>query len=891
MPNSPVASLAASTDWHTLAPGEAARQLGVAIDAGLGEGEAARRLVLHGPNQLQEARRRGPLAIFIAQFADFMIAVLLVAALISGLAGEPIDTVAILVIVLLNAVIGFFQEYRAEQAMNALRRLAAPGARVMRGGRVQQVQAVALVPGDIVLLEAGVLVPADLRITESAHLRVAEAALTGESEPAHKAVAALQDPSLNVADRRNLAYKGTVVVYGRGAGLVVATGMETELGRIASLLSNQDAGRTPLQARLARFGQRLAFAVLAVCAVIFAAGLARGEPAMLMFLTAISLAVAAIPEALPAVVAISLALGAKRMVIRHALVRRLPAVETLGSVTYVCSDKTGTLTLNKMRVECSWFDARRQPVEAMQEAMQPDSAGRDSAMSELLRAMVLVNDALPAHGAEPGGEPTEAALLEAALSAGLDWQALRQAMPRIAELPFDSERRRMATLHRNGSAVTAFVKGAPESVLPLCRAQWADAGERPFDAAQAIREAEAMAAEGLRVLAFAVRRFDALPDRQEAAEEALLFLGLVGLMDPPRAEAAGAVAECREAGIVPVMITGDHPSTARAIAERLGILAPGGPLLTGRELSALSDVQLAERVLSVRVYARVNPEQKIRIVSALQSRGECVAMTGDGVNDAPALKRADIGVAMGLGGTDVAREAADMVLLDDNFATIVHAVREGRRIFDNIRKFIRFAMTGNAGEIWTIFLAPFLGLPIPLLPIHILWVNLVTDGLPGLALAIEPAERGVMQRPPRPPGENVFSGGMWQHIIWVGLMIGAVSLFAQAWALNHGAHAQSMVFTVLTLSQLAHVMAIRSESESLFSIGVFSNRVLALTVVATTAMQMATLYVPVLNAVFKTEPLAPAELALCLVLAGLVFAGVEAEKWAMRRGWIYRANP
>ena len=867
-----------------MSPEQAGNALQAGNGQGLGPSEAAIRLASTGPNRLPAVRRRSALAMFLGQFTDFMIIVLLVAAGISGLVGEAVDTIAILVIVLLNACMGFAQEYRAEQAMDALRQLAAPVARVRRDGQVLAIAADELVPGDTVLLEAGAMVPADLRLVEVARLRVAEAALTGESEPVAKTVAAIADASVGLADRTNLAFRGTIAVDGRATGLVIATGSRTEVGRIATLLSDQQPSSTPLQARLARFGQRLALAVIAVCLVIFAAGLARGEPAMLMFLTAISLAVAAIPEALPAVVAISLALGASRMVHRHALVRRLPAVETLGSVTYVCSDKTGTLTLNRMRVEAYWVHAEHHAADGGAGA----AARTQGAWPEIHSAMALVNDAVPARDGAASGEPTEVALLEAALASGLDWGALTRRHPRAAELPFDSERMRMATLHRDGSAVVAYVKGAPESVLPRCRRQLHAGGEQPFDADEAARAAEAMAAQGLRVLAFALRRFGALPERRETAEEELLFIGLVGLMDPPRAEAQQAVAECRRAGIVPVMITGDHPATARAIAVRLGILEPGGDVLAGRELAALGDAELAQKARTVRVYARVDPEQKIRIVAALQANGECVAMTGDGVNDAPALKRADIGVAMGRGGTDVAREASDMVLLDDNFATIVHAVREGRRIFDNIRKFIRFAMTGNAGEIWTIFLAPFLGLPIPLLPVHILWVNLVTDGLPGLALAAEPAERRVMQRPPRAPDESIFARGMWQHIAWVGLLIGAVSLVAQSWALGHGAHAQSMTFTVLTFAQLAHVMAIRSETESLFRIGLMSNRMLALTVAGTFVLQLATLYVPMLNEVFKTEPLAAGELAVCIALALVVFAGVEAEKWAARRGWLYQ---
>ena len=901
MPLEPVRD--ATLPWHTLDAAAAARELGVDPASGLSEDEAAQRLKRHGANRLPEGATRSMAAMFFGQFADFMIGVLLVAALISGIAGEPIDTIVIVVIVLLNAVIGFTQEYRAEQAMNALRQLATPLAHVRRNGRLMTAAAAELVPGDVVLLEAGALVPADLRLIDCARLRIAEATLTGESEPVDKHTNAMGDAALGIADRLNLAYKGTVVAYGRGTGIVVATGLATELGHIATLLATQEAVKTPLQRRLARFGQRLALAVLALCTVIFAAGLVRGEPLLLMFMTAISLAVAAIPEALPAVVAITLAFGAARMVRQRALVRRLPAVETLGSVTWICSDKTGTLTQNRMRVESYWVHGKRHsPAEL------PQHAERQGAWHAMHHAMALVNDATlevasRADDAEPStrassshvamGEPTEVALLEAAVGAGfaggVPWHDLVQQQPRVAELPFDSERKLMATLHREqpGERIVAYVKGAPEAVLQRCRAQWSEHGTDTFDAEAALVAAETMAGEGLRVLAFALRRFDALPECHDDAEEGLLFLGLVGLMDPPRPEAAHAVAECRRAGIVPVMITGDHPSTARAIAERLGILQHGDELITGKELAAMSDAALVARVTTVRVFARMDPEQKIRIVAALQERGECVAMTGDGVNDAPALKRADIGVAMGRGGTDVAREAADTVLLDDNFSTIVDAVREGRRIFDNIRKFIRYAMTGNSGEIWTIFLAPFLGLPIPLLPIHILWVNLVTDGLPGLALASEPAERGVMQRMPRPPRESVFAGGMWQHIIWVGLLIGAVSLISQAWAIEHGAPSQSMTFTVLTLAQLAHVMAIRSERESLFTIGLFSNLPLLLSVLVTVALQLSTLYVPAMNAAFHTEPLDASELTLCFALAAVVFIGVEIEKCAVRRGWIY----
>jgi Ca2+-transporting ATPase len=584
------------------------------------------------------------------------------------------------------------------------------------------------------------------------------------------------------------------------------------------------------------------------------------------------------------VVTISLALGAARMVRQNALIRRLPAVETLGSVTYICSDKTGTLTLNQMQVDC---------VLAAGET-RPQLQGAEGApWRELGLAMALCNDAVADADGKLSGDPTETALLEAAQAAGFNQAALQETLPRQAEIPFDSERARMSTLHRDGAAVLMLVKGAPEGVLSLCVDQLAASGTAAIDQAALQDEAEQLAAQGLRVLAFALKRLPAVPDTLDAAsvETGLTFIGLAGMIDPPRPEAAESVAACKTAGIIPVMITGDHPATARAIASRLGIIEDGGRVLTGSELARLSLEDFEREVESVRVYARINPEQKIKIVQALQDKGEFVAMTGDGVNDAPALKMADIGVAMGKGGTDVAREAAHMTLLDDNFATIVHAVREGRRIFDNIRKFVKYTMTSNSGEIWTIFLAPFLGLPIPLLPIHILWINLVTDGLPGLALANEHAERNVMQRPPRPPKESIFAHGMWQHILWVGLLMGGVSLLTQAWAIHTGsAHWQSMVFTVLTLSQLGHVLAIRSERESLFTQGVLSNRLLVGALVLTFALQMAVLYVPSLNPIFKTEPLGLDELALCLALSSVVFIGVEIEKWLVRRGWIYASN-
>lgn len=869
--------------WHCLDGEQIAAHLDVDLVKGLSVQAAESRLKQAGPNVLREAGRRHPLVMLAAQFTDFMILVLIAAAVVAGIAGDPQDAIAIMVIVLLNGMVGFIQEYRAERAMAALKKMAAPQARVIRGGQPMLIDAAELVPGDLVELEAGNIVPADLRLTELAALKVDESALTGESQAVEKQLAQLGEADLPLGDRLNLAYKGTIATYGRARGLVVATGMQTELGEIAALLSGESE-KTPLQKRLARFGQHLALVVLAICAIIFVAGWLRGEPPLLMLLTAVSLAVAAIPEALPAVVTISLALGAARMVKQNVLIRRLPAVETLGSVTYICSDKTGTLTLNRMHVDCAWADGETRP------SLQQTQA---APWRELGLAMALCNDAVTDAAGKLAGDPTETALLEAALAAGFEQTTLRENHPRLAELPFDSVRARMSTLHRDGETVLVLVKGAPEGLLPLCIDQLERDGTTSIDQAALQRESDRLAAQGLRVLAFALKKLPAVPNTLDPSslESGLTFLGLAGLIDPPRPEAAAAVAACKAAGIIPVMITGDHPATARAIASRLGIIEAGGKVLTGSELARLSLEEFEHEVESVRVYARTNPEQKIKIVQALQDKGEFVAMTGDGVNDAPALKMADIGVAMGKGGTDVAREAAHMTLLDDNFATIVQAVREGRRIFDNIRKFVKYTMTSNSGEIWTIFLAPFLGLPIPLLPIHILWINLVTDGLPGLALANEGAERNVMQRPPRPPQESIFAHGMWQHILWVGLLMGGVTLLTQAWAIHSGsAHWQSMVFTVLTLSQLGHVLAIRSERESLFTQGPLSNKLLVTALLLTFILQMAVLYVPWLNPIFKTEPLSLGELAACLVLSSVVFIGVEIEKALVRRGRLYASS-
>ncbi len=884
--------------WHQKEIDSAIEELESSLQ-GISSEMAFQRLEIYGPNKLKEKKKKTSLDILIGQFADFMILVLILAAIVSGFIGELSDTIAILVIVILNAVIGFIQEYRAEKAMAALKKMAALSATVIRDGQPQSVAAVDLVPGDVVVLEAGMVVPADMRLLESAHLKLDEAALTGESVAVEKHTRALHDERLPVGDRKNMAYKGTYVTHGRGTGIVIATGMSTELGSIATLLQEEEEVRTPLQKRLASFGQKLAIVVLVICAIVFGAGIMRGEPPFLMLLTAISLAVAAIPEALPAVITIALALGAKKLVRQNALIRKLPAVETLGSVTYICSDKTGTLTLNRMTVARIYADGGMVRAEELRPGgdetppLVEVTGSLSSPYSEFFRAMALSNDAQPGNDGTVLGDPTEIALYKFAKEYGFDKKKLDGDYPRVAELPFDSERKCMTTFHRlpasssGGASFVSFTKGAVDVVVEKSKSVLTSSGLTPLDARRFEEFNELMAADGLRVLCIAMRRWDGLPDElsAEQAEADLTILGLAGLMDPPREEAREAVAMCKTAGIIPVMITGDHPVTAHTIAVSLGIIQNNSSsIITGRELEDLRLEDFEERVEQVRVYARVAPKQKLEIVKALQDRGQFVAMTGDGVNDAPALKRADIGIAMGITGTDVSKEAAHMILLDDNFATIVKAIREGRRIFDNIRKFIKYTMTSNSGEIWTIFLAPLLGLPIPLLPIHILWINLVTDGLPGLALAVEPVEKGAMKRPPRHPSESIFARGLGIHILWVGLLMGVVSIFVQALSIKTGHPGwQTMVFTVLCLSQMGHVLAIRSETESLFAQGVLSNKPLVGAFVITFALQMATVYIPFLNPIFKTTPLAWNELAFTLALSAVVFVAVEVEKLVKRR--------
>ena len=838
-----------------------ARQLSVDPGAGLDAEAVIQRLAEYGPNAFATRRRSSWPRLVANQFRDFMIMVLVAAAIVSGNVGEPRDAIAIVVIVVLNAAVGVFQEYRAERALEALRSLVVQTTQVRRAGRTKTVPTRELVPGDVVLLAPGAAVPADMRLFEAQELAADESALTGESRAVAKNADATREMDLALGDRHSMAFSGSVIARGRGEGIVCATGVHTELGQIAEMLRTLPITRTPLQQRLARFGRRLALIVLGICAVIFLLGLLRGEPVVLMFLTAVSLAVAAIPEALPAVITVSLALGARKMSRANALMRRLPAVETLGSVTYICADKTGTLTENRMRVD--FIEAGGERHEAI---------GADSKHEEPLLgiALALNNNVEFDEAGAASGEPTELALYEFARRCGYDRQQLLRDLPRQREVPFHSETKRMITVHDGPDGLVAFAKGAPEAIMPLCSTV----------AGELLERAGQLAHEGFRVLAVAGKR----PADVDNIDSGFDLLGLAALSDPPREGVQEAVAECRSAGISPVMITGDHPGTALAIANRVGIAGEDEAVVTGAELAGLSDREFADRVAGIRVYARVDPAQKIRIVEALQERGEFVAMTGDGVNDAPALRRANIGVAMGKKGTDAAREAADMVLLDDNFTTIVAAVREGRRIFDNILKFVRYTMTSNAGEIFTMLLAPFLGLPIPLLPIHILWINLVTDGLPGLALAAEPAETEVMQKSPRPPEQRIFTGPMLQRIFWVGLLIGGLSIVGQAWSFHGGSgNWQTVVFTVLTLSQLVNVLALRSENESVFSRRFLGNRPILAAVLLTLLLQFFVIYWKPMQAVFNTAPLTAAELGVCLLLPVAVLIVSETEKSVRRR--------
>lgn len=890
-------------DWHLRNIIDCLADLDSDQVTGLASNDVLHRLATQGSNELQDRGGTSPWRILWEQFTSTMALILSAAALLSALVGSYKDSITILAIVILFAMLGFYQEYRAEQSMRALKKLAVPTVRVRREGAVTEIPAVDLVPGDVVLLEAGNLVPADCRIIESFSLRTQESSLTGEAEEVEKSTSALAGENIPIGDRRNMLYMGTLVSYGRGVALVVATGMNTELGRIAELLQQVKAEWTPLQRRLDQLGKVLAVFSVAIAAVIFLLGMLRGENLREMLMTAVSVAVAAIPEGLPAVVTITLAIGAQRMLRKRALIRKLPAVETLGSVTVICSDKTGTLTQNRMTV------TELLPVSEL----LPSGAVTGEIMGErdlLLVAACLCNDAvLKAAGQDAIGDPTETALLVAAAEGGFLRHELEAVLPRSAEIPFDSKIKRMITIHAPvdsdmcvslgftdqpvANQQLLVSKGSMDAVLELCDhiAGSIPRAKMTFDTRRIVEAAaNKLAAQGRRVLAVACGL------RNSSSEDlhGLGLIGLVAMMDPPRAEARAAVASCRSAGIRAVMITGDHPLTAGSIAQEVGV-ASDGRVLTGAELDVMGVDGLASLVTETSIFARVSPEHKLLIVEALQQHGAVVAMTGDGVNDAPALKKADIGVAMGAVGTDVARAAADMVLLDDNFATIVAAVEEGRTIYDNIRKFIVFSVSGNMGKILAVLLLPFAGLPNPLTPLQLLWLNLLTDGLLGLGMGVERPEPDIMERSPVPPSSGIFDRATIRRVILTGMTIGFSSMLV-AWYfwryqdLHPAEHWQSVLFTSLAFAQIGQALALRSFKYSLFQLGVFTNPLLLAMAVGVLLLQGVAIYLPALQPWFRTAPLSWLGLVAAVIPGVVVFIVLEVDKVFSGRNNAFSSN-
>ncbi|WP_019911464.1 calcium-translocating P-type ATPase, SERCA-type [Paenibacillus sp. HW567] len=916
--------------WHRLGAEELQKMFGVHPESGLSGEDAAEKLKENGHNELSEGKAVSPLTLLLNQFKDFMVLVLMGATLVSGLLGEYLDAITIVAIIMLNGVLGFVQEFRAERSLRALKQLSAPSAKVLRDGKLAHIPAKMLVPGDIVLLESGDRIPADVRWLQCSALYAEESALTGESVPVSKHSEAIRAEEIPLGDQKNIGFMGTMVTRGTGKAIVVRTGMDTEMGKIADLIQNTESQETPLQHRLEQLGKILIYVSLGLTIVVVAAGILHGQPVAGMFLAGVSLAVAAIPEGLPAIVTIALALGVQRMIKRKAIVRKLPSVETLGCASVICSDKTGTLTQNKMTVTQLWNAGRKLEVTGegyaprghVLQKGKPIDLKNDQNLRRMLQIGALCSNAeivetFPGDargkrkGKEKGGEtdnslagqsvwelkgdPTEGALVALSAKMGLTAQNLAVTYTREAEFPFDSERKLMSVVVSHPGGRMLCTKGAPDVLLNCCSYMLWEGGVVPCTPTlrQKVMEAnEEMASGALRVLGMAYRdiRTGEVPGSDKEAESQLVFVGLAGMIDPPRREVRDAISVTRRAGIKTVMITGDHGTTAEAIAHQLGILQRGGTVLTGSQLSRMDDDALDKVSDNVYVYARVSPEHKLRIVKSLQRQGHVVAMTGDGVNDAPAIKAADIGISMGITGTDVTKEASALVLGDDNFSTIVAAIEEGRNIYENIRKFIRYLLASNVGEILTMFFAMMLGLPLPLVPIQILWVNLVTDGLPAMALGVDQPEKDLMEHKPRGAKENIFARRLGWKIISRGLLIGLCTL-AAFWLtlrIDPGSpaqliRAQSVAFATLVMAQLIHVFDCRS-SRSVFHRNPFQNKYLVLAVLSSVLLMLAVMYLPPLQPVFKTVPLSLREWCLVLVASGIpTFAMGAGSVWGGKK--------
>ena len=893
------------TRWYQLSVKQTCEALGTNSSHGLSQEKARKCLAQFGPNELVQKEKISPWAIFLEQFKSFLIIILLIATVLSAVVGEVADAILIGVIVFFAAGLGFVQEYRAEQAMEALKKMAAPTASVLRNGKEQEIASKELVPGDIIILRTGDRMPADARLIEAINLKADEASLTGESVPTEK----MSDPikgEVSVGDRRNMVFMGTAAVYGRAKAIVTATGMCTEFGKIAGMLQEVKAERTPLQINLDRVGKYIGIGALIMCFALAGLGIMRGHGILEMFIWGVALAVAAVPEALPAVVVISLALGVKRMVKRHALVRRLPAVETLGSTTFICSDKTGTLTQDQMTIRRIYVDGKLIDVTGTGYEPKGDfhldgkvlEPKQDIALETLLRVSSLCNDTslTSVDGVwEIKGDPTEGALVVAAAKAGLWQKELTSQLPRIDEIPFSSETKRMTTIHQTPEGKVAYSKGAPEIMLDSCSYIYADGEERQLtakDKDNVLSVAQTMAGGALRVLGLAYKRLATNPAVTRAVEQEMVFAGLVGMIDPPREEVKEAIRLCDGAGIKSVMITGDHKLTAIAIARELGLLKEE-VALSGDELDKLSDEEFDALVERVEVYARVSPVHKLRVIEALTKKRHVVAMTGDGVNDAPALKKADIGVAMGITGTDVTKEAADMILTDDNFASIVAAIEEGRGIFGNIKKYLMYLLSSNIGEILlmagAILFGPLIGLPygaIPLIAVQILFVNLVTDGLPAIALSVDPAEPDIMEQKPRPRGQGIFTkpvlilmviGGVWSMLVNLGM-------FKFALDMGKGMiEAQSLTFLTLVMIQFFKAYNFRSDKKSIFKMGMFKNKWLNWAVLSQIVLMFIIIEVPLLHPLFNTYSLTALEWLVVTLLAGTIFPVLEITKFFIRR--------